>query len=537
MTRRPIPPMNSIMPGGADSLWGPSVSGRPESWTRTEIPSPLEYEEPTFWKRSSVRRILGGFLALLLVMTLGVVGYVLLGWNAFDALYMVVITVSGVGFGEVRPMVSAWTRVHTMLVIAFGLLAVAYTLAGFVQFITEGEIQQLLGHKRVKRHIETLTDHVIIAGFGRMGSLICEELASAGEPFVLVERSPEAAGDFERRGYLYIIGNATEEKVLLDAGLNRAKALVSVVPTDAENVFITLTARELVPNVQIVARAEHPSTQKKLLQAGANHVVLPAAIGAHRITSLLTNPSAVEFVELVTKRSTLAIEMDEFPLEAASLLSGRTLRDADIGRRTGVIVIAIKRATGLVEFPPAGDDPFVQGDTIVVVGRRSHLDQFRLQFCAIEARAPFGRAPNRPNLVGREAGSRRWQEAPSAWRIGSSCGPFYDRISSAPPSGRRASKSRRRGGCSRDRAGTRARHERYPETPRQPGCACRCPARSRRHRFDPPSRWPPGRPAQCCADPARGNRHRLPGRWSGRGRFLRECVRGRPPSSAAPCPR
>jgi voltage-gated potassium channel len=382
MTRRPSLPMVSMLPGGEDEPWGTTFSGRQQAWTKMDTSSSPEYTEPSFWKRSSVKRILGGFLALGVVISYGVLGYILLGWNAFDALYMVVITVSGVGFGEVRPMVSTWTRIHTMFLITFGIVAVAYTLAGFVQFITEGEIHTLLGLKRVRRHIETLTDHVIIAGFGRMGSLICEELASAGEAFVLIERSGERAGEFERRGYLYIIGNATDEKVLLDAGLNRAKALVSVVPTDAENVFITLTARELVPNVQIVARAEHPSTQKKLHQAGANHVVLPAAIGAHRITSLLTNPSAVEFVELVTKRSSLAIEMNEFPIEPASQLSGLTLRDADIGRRTGVIVIALKRANGTVEFPPTGNETFTPGDIIVVIGRRGNLDQFRRQFCA-----------------------------------------------------------------------------------------------------------------------------------------------------------
>jgi voltage-gated potassium channel len=250
--------MTSMLPGEMDDQWGTALSGRPQSWSRFDASSSFDEEETSIWKRSSVKRILGGFIALGTVIAFGVLGYVLLGWNAFDALYMVVITVSGVGFGEVRPMVSTWTRIHTMFVISFGLLAVAYTIAGFVQFITEGEIQKLLGHTRVRKHIETLTDHVIIAGFGRMGSLICEELAAAGQSFVLIERSPERASEFERRGYLYIIGNATEEKVLIDAGLSRAKALVSVVPTDAENVFITLTARELVPNVQIRSE-EHTS--------------------------------------------------------------------------------------------------------------------------------------------------------------------------------------------------------------------------------------------------------------------------------------
>jgi voltage-gated potassium channel len=255
-------------------------------------------------------------------------------------------------------------------------------VAGFLQFVTEGEIQRVLGHQRVRRQIETMAGHIIVAGFGRMGSLVCEELAAAGEAFVLIEQSPDRVAEIERRGYLYISGDATEEKVLQEAGLERARALVTVVPSDADSVFITLTARELAPRVRIIARAEMPTSQKKLHQAGANHVVLPAAIGAHRIASLVTNPTAVEFVELVTQRSSLAIEMDEFPVGPSSPLLGRTLRDADIGRRTGVIVIALKRADGRVEFPPSGDEPFASGDSIVVVGRRSNLDRFRLQFPA-----------------------------------------------------------------------------------------------------------------------------------------------------------
>jgi voltage-gated potassium channel len=336
-----------------------------------------------------VRRIRGGVVAVSFVVVFGVFGYMALGWNAFDGLYMVVITVSGVGFAEVHPVVSTLERIHTMLVICFGVVAVAYTLAGFVQFVAEGEIQQLLGSQRVRRQIDVLNNHVVVAGFGRMGTLVCDELADAGEPFVVIDHSGDRVPEIERRGFLYVVGDATEEKSLLDAGLRRAKALVTVVPSDADNVFITLTARELAPDVQIVARAEHPTTQKKLLQAGANQVVLPAAIGARRIVTLITNPSAVQFAELVTQRAHLALEMDEFTVEAASHLSGHSLRDADIGRRTGVLVIAIKHFDGRVEFPPSGDQPFATGDSIVLVGRRANLDQFRLQFCA---RSPDGPA-------------------------------------------------------------------------------------------------------------------------------------------------
>ncbi len=340
-----------------------------------------ERQKPiSFWSRRSVRGLLQGITTEGIVVCCGVIGYLLLGWTFSDAFYMVVITISGVGFGEVRPLNTPIERLHTILVITFGMVAVGYTLARFIQFLTEAEILNLVGHRRMRKQIEQLSGHTIVGGFGRVGALVCEELTAAELPFVVIELSPEKIPDVEARGYLHVHGDATEESVLLEAGLLRAGQLVTVMPQDATNVYITLTARQMCPKVKIIARADLPSTQKKLRQAGADHVILPAAIGARRIVSLLTNPSAVEFVELVTQRSSLAIEMDDIPILDASPLRDQSLRDADIGRRTGVIVIAVKRADGRVQFPPSGDERLASGDSIVVLGRRSNLDQFRKLF-------------------------------------------------------------------------------------------------------------------------------------------------------------
>lgn len=324
---------------------------------------------------------MGGVIAGLLVITLGTVGYISLGWSFSDAFYMVMITVSGVGYGEVRTLRSTAERLHTILVIVFGVMVVGYTLGRFIQFLTEGEIQNLVGHRRMRRQIAAMQGHTVVAGFGRVGALVCEGLVAAEIPFVVIELSSEKIPELESKGYLHVQGDATEESILNDAGLASAKVLVTVMPNDAENVFITLTARQMAPDVMIVARAEQTSTHKKLRQAGADHVILPALIGAHRIVSLLTNPTAVEFVELVTQRSSLAIEMDDVPILEKSTLQNRSLRDSDIGRLTGTIVIAVKRKDGRVEFPPPGDDPLRTGDSIVVLGRRSNLDQFRHHFC------------------------------------------------------------------------------------------------------------------------------------------------------------
>jgi voltage-gated potassium channel len=350
--------------------------------TRTSRPG----EEPSIWKRRSLRQMFYGLAALVVVVLAGTLGFVAAGWSLSDAFYMVMISVTTVGYGEVRPLDSGWERVMIIAVIALGTVAVAYTVGNLVAFLTEGEIYHYLGHQRVRKQIDALDQHVIVAGYGRMGSLLCSELAKAEVPFVLIESGMDRRDELDRAEILYLIGDATEEEILRQAGIDRARALVSTIPSDAHNVFITLTARQMAPHVQIMTRAEQPSTQKKLRQAGANHVVLPASIGAHRLASLLTNPSAVEFTELVTQRSSLAIQMEEVPVAAGGLLAGKTLRDADIGRRTGVIVIAVKRADGQVEFPPPGDAHLEPGDVIVLIGRPANLEQFREAF-QVAARA------------------------------------------------------------------------------------------------------------------------------------------------------
>ena len=284
------------------------------------------------------------------------------------------------------------------------MVAVAYTLAGFVQLLTEGEIRNYLGRQRMKRQIESLKGHTIIVGFGRVGVLVGRGADRRRDRRSWSSSGPSSASSTSSAGD---IPTSTPTRPRRRPSARPAwsgpRRWSRSCPTDAENVFLTLTARRIAPNVEIIARAEQPVTLKTLRQAGADHVVMPAAIGAHRIVSLLTNPSAVEFAELVTRRSSLAIEMEEVPVKSRGPLDGLSLRDADIGRRTGVMVIAVKRADGRVEFPPSGDEPFAAGDTAVLLGRRSNLDLFRAQL----------RELNRPTLDGTEIILRRHVHDPA----------------------------------------------------------------------------------------------------------------------------
>ena len=228
--------------------------------------------------QTSFRRILTGIVFFTLTVTLAVKGYVIAGWTLLDAIYMVVITVFGVGYGEVQPLTSTSLKIFTILVIIAGALSVAYIISGFVQFIAEDELRRFLEFKRMNKDIKLLENHVIICGFGRSGQMVAKNMKAARQPFVVVDKDPDRTELAREQGYLMYLGNATDETSLRAVQIHRARTLATVLPDDAANVFITLTAREMNPNLMIVARGELPSTEKKLRLAGANHVVLPAII-------------------------------------------------------------------------------------------------------------------------------------------------------------------------------------------------------------------------------------------------------------------
>lgn len=336
--------------------------------------------------RQSFKKILFGAICFLLIVIVAVAGYVLSGWSLLDAVYMVVITVFGVGFGEIGPMTPA-LRAFTMLVIVAGYVAVVYIVGGFIQMITEGEFNKALGARRMTREIASLRDHVIICGFGRIGQILARQLVEARMPFVVLDSNPDRIAAAEARGYLVRLGNASDEVILENAGIERAKVLASVLPDDAVNVFITLTARNLNPNLIIVSRGEYPSTEKKLRQAGADHVVLPAEIGALRMSHLITHPAALNFLEESNSErdvseilAQMQLQMDELAIPSGSQLIGTSIGTVEVRGKGAFIVVALRRADGTIIINPSQDVFLHEGDTVIVVGHQGDIPRFASEY-------------------------------------------------------------------------------------------------------------------------------------------------------------
>jgi voltage-gated potassium channel len=314
----------------------------------------------------------GGFF--LVTWLVAVIGYTVAGWSLVDSLYMVVITIFGVGYGEVQPIETPQLKAFTALVIIAGCSSGIYVVGGFIQMIAEGEIHRALGVRRMSRGIDETSNHVIICGFGRVGRILAEELCDLGKPFVCVDANPQRIAEAEQQGYLIVTGDAGEEDTLVRAGIARARVLATVLPSDAANVFITLTARELSADIEIIARGESPATQRKLIRSGANHVVLPAAIGASKIASMISCPSASSLIHDEKQnerfRSDLAcvgLSLHEFSIEPSSNLVGSVLGSLVSSCKTGLIVVAIRRSDETMIHKPSMEEKILAGDTLYIL--------------------------------------------------------------------------------------------------------------------------------------------------------------------------
>jgi voltage-gated potassium channel len=311
-------------------------------------------------------------LLFFLLLAAGTLGYLLIERMSFlDALYMTVITITSVGFDEVQPL-SAAGRIFTIALILGGVGTLAYALTRAAEALLESG---LFRRGKMLMDIARLSGHVIVCGYGRMGRAVASKLRAQGAACVVIERDPALVEELGAGHVLHVGGDATEESVLQQAGVERAKSLATVLPHDADNLLVTLTARSLNRDMVIIARASQERTESKLLSAGATRVLNPYQHAGRLVALQLLHPSVTEFIEVVSRRGEDDLSLEEIQLAAGSSLAGVPLRDAPIRREMNVIVVGVQRRGAELIFNPQPDFAPADGDVLVVLGRRENLQK------------------------------------------------------------------------------------------------------------------------------------------------------------------
>jgi Trk K+ transport system NAD-binding subunit len=336
----------------------------------------LNAAEPTGLLGSPVRNLAGGIGFVLMVVALATLGYWLAGWPLGDAFYMVIVTVYTVGYGEVHRVDTPLLRGLTIATIVLGCTGMIFLTGALVQFITLNELNQIFGLRRMNSQIDKLDSHVIVCGFGRLGTALSQALHAGGTSFVLLEQNDASAARARHQGFLCIQGDATDAASLRDAGVMRARILATVLPNDAANVFITLHARGLNPNLEIIARGEQPGTEAMLLQAGANRVVLPTHIGAERIAELIMYQETARFIHGSSRMRdfeqvlhSLGLELELIEAAPASKIVGQTIEAIERQAAGAVFIVQVNRPGGAAITDPEPSTVIRAGDGVVVVGR------------------------------------------------------------------------------------------------------------------------------------------------------------------------
>lgn len=325
-----------------------------------------------------LREFLFALCVPVLLMAAGTAGYSSIeGWPLLDALYMTVITITTVGFLEVHPLTAAG-RVFTMALSLIGIFTLFYAASAIIRGIVTGEVGGDLGRQRMQRILAELTDHVIVCGFGRMGRLVCEEFTASQMPFVVIDREASLLQQFKSPHGIALVGDATSDEVLRRAGVARARVLVTVAASDADNLYITMSARLLNEKLFIVARAEDEEAEKKLLRAGASRVVSPYVIGGQRMAQAVLRPAVLDFIELATRVDYMELQIEETEVQPGSALVGAQVKDSRLRKDLGIIIVAIKRVDGQMLFNPEPEVAIGPGDLLITLGHRAQLDRLEV---------------------------------------------------------------------------------------------------------------------------------------------------------------
>lgn len=308
-------------------------------------------------------------IMLATILSFGTFGYMFIEHSSFiDSLYMTMITISTIGYGEIFPL-STMGRIFTMVLILVGVGFVMFMFSKITEAVVGGELRALYGRLNMKNKVFGLTDHYIICGFGRIGRVICHLLKEADKAFVVIENNPEVIQELADLNYLFLDGEASSDDTLLEAGVERAKGLISVVSTDADNVYITLSARGLNNDLYIMARSSGTDGgETKLLRAGANRVISPYYIGACRMAQQILRPTVTDFIDLTVHSGELGLRMEELTVSDHGSIVNTTVKDSNIRRDFNLIVVAIKRDQGEMLFNPNPSSMILTNDTLIVLG-------------------------------------------------------------------------------------------------------------------------------------------------------------------------
>ncbi len=308
------------------------------------------------------------------IILCGTFGYMFLEHLSFwDSMYLTIITIATVGYGDLVP-IHPGGKVFTIFLLFAGAGLVMYTLSRITEAMVEGSLRKMLERRKMDKKIARLHDHFIICGFGRIGQVISEILDDAGRSFVIIERDPDVLKEIDQLGYISVEGEAEEDDILHTAGIERASGLIAVVSTDADNLFITLTARGLNPSLFILARSSGSrGTRTKLLRAGASKVISPYYIGARRMAQLLLRPTVTDFIDLAMYAGELGLKLEEILVSENAVFANKNLMESGIRKRHDIIVVAIKRGAGAMLFNPKPDTMILPGDIMIVLGEADHI--------------------------------------------------------------------------------------------------------------------------------------------------------------------
>ena len=313
-------------------------------------------------------------LSLIIIFS-GTAGYMIIeGWRFLDALYMTIITISTVGYREVN-QVGDLGRIFTIVVVFTGVGFTLYVAGAVVQFMVEGRMRIILGRRRLDKKIDRLKNHYIVCGYGRIGRVLCRNLCRKPYDVVVIEKNADLIPVMDTDGILYISGDAADEACLIKAGIKRAEGLVAVLATDTDNVFLVLTARQLSPDLKIIARASQEAAKNKLEAAGADSVESPYEMGAASMAQRIIRPTVTGFLDLAFAHKRKDILMEEIPVNELSKLVNVQLKDSGIRQNFNLIIIAIKKPDGGMLFNPSFEAAIMPGDTVIAVGEEENLQK------------------------------------------------------------------------------------------------------------------------------------------------------------------